>query len=269
MQSEYDNLFSTLSKIPKNNQYGFNELLIEDIFKSLESENIRLESDLNLLTRGKELQHAMKFNEKVENDILNFAVDEEKSQEILNKYTEVFDSTDAFINNIGTVLGTKSKDYLNTSQSLIQKYYRYLNPLPSNNNIKFDGDNGELNILIPFNNEEQYANVQHTLSSGQLNVLAISIFLAINESQKISKLDFLAIDDPIQNMDDVNRFAICDVLGSLKKQLILSTHDLDFVKLFIKKNEHIKSEIQLYILESPQLKSGKIKRIDFKTQDSI
>lgn len=71
----------------------------------------------------------------------------------------------------------------------------------------------------------------------------------MNESQNVSILDFLAIDDPIQNMDDVNRFSVCDVLGRLSKQLIFSTHDLDFVKLFVKKNQYQKSDIQVYMLK--------------------
>ncbi|OMF16157.1 hypothetical protein BK133_30580 [Paenibacillus sp. FSL H8-0548] len=219
--------------------------------------------EIRLLSRASELKRTLQFNEKVSSDIVKFEEEKEKIKQQLQHCRRVLESTNLFTDQIGGALGTQAKDFLNTSESLIQKYYRYLNPLPSNNVIKFEGENGELNILIPLQNESMFSNVKHTLSSGQLNVLAIAIFLAINESQQLSKLDFVAIDDPIQNMDDVNRFAICDVLGKLSKQLILSTHDMDFVKLFIKKNEHIKSDIQLYILESPQLKSGKIKRMDF------
>lgn len=47
------------------------------------------------------------------------------------------------------------------------------------------------------------------------NVLALYIFIATNEAQDNSYLDFIAIDDSIQNMDNVNRFSICDVLSQL------------------------------------------------------
>lgn len=263
LQKEYEDLFAVISKLPEVHKDSDNQTPIVDILTSYGTEEAKIETELILLSKASELKRTLQFNAKVSIDIKNFLKEQRKIEEQLRRCNDVLNSTKTFIDNIGRVLGAKAKDFLNTSQSLIQKYYRYLNPMPSQNAIKFDGDNGELNILVPIQDDTQFSNVKHTLSSGQLNVLAIAIFLAINESQKISQLDFVAIDDPIQNMDDVNRFAICDVLGSLKKQLILSTHDLDFVKLFIKKNEHISSQIQLYILESPQLKSGKIKRLDF------
>lgn len=264
LRNQYNALFALISKIPKGDKEAENQSSIANILTSFEEDEKKIEKDLRLLSKAAELRHAFQFNGKVSSDMADFQTKKENIQKKMNLCDDVLKSTEIFIEHIGGALGTKSKDFLNTSESLIQKYYRYLNPLPSNNIIKFDGDNGKLNILIPFQDDDtQFSNVKHSLSSGQLNVLAIAIFLAINESQKISQLDFVAIDDPIQNMDDVNRFAICDVLGGLKKQLILSTHDLDFVKLFVKKNEHIKSEIQLYMLESPQLKAGKVRRMDF------
>lgn len=261
LQDRYDNLFLILSHIPKENVYE--KVPIEDIIKSYDDNELVIESELILISKANEIKHQLHINEKVMSDVMEFEKELDEIEQQRSHGRNILNSTNLFVNQIGTHLGTQAKDFLNRSDSLIQKYYRYLNPLPSNNNVMFEGDNGELNILIPFQDDKQFSNVKHTLSSGQLHVLAIAIFLAINESQQLSQLDFVAIDDPIQNMDDVNRFAICDVLGSIKKQLILSTHDWDFIKLFIKKNEHIKSEIQLYILESPQLKIGKIKRIDF------
>jgi exonuclease SbcC len=265
IQNHYNTLFVLISKIPEYFKEDEYKIPIVDLLTSNRKQEEVIERELKLLSKAVELKRTLIFNEKVSGDIAKFQVEQESIDEQLSRCNDVLESTKTFVDNIGGALGIKAKDFLNTSQSLIQKYYRYLNPLPSNNVIKFDGENGELNIIIPLKDETKFSNVNHTLSSGQLNVLAIAIFLAINESQKISQLDFVAIDDPIQNMDDVNQFAICDVLGSLKKQLIFSTHDLDFVKLFIKKNDHLKSEIQLYMLESPQLQFGKIKRMDFIT----
>lgn len=69
-------------------------------------------------------------------------------------------------------------------------------------------------------------------------------------------MNFVAIDDPIQNMDDINQYSVCDVLGNIRKQLIFSTHDINFLKFFIKKNEHKSGDIQVYMLKEPIISSS-------------
>ncbi|OUS68267.1 hypothetical protein B1748_34395 [Paenibacillus sp. MY03] len=207
------------------------------------------------LSTNQKIQKDIKEMEKIRNNkIQEFSVTTEKLTEI-----------QTFLEEAAKRLGTTAKDILNQSSSSIQKYFRYLNPMPITSPIRFEGNDDELKIMLQTSGENKsLSNVQYTLSSGQLNVLAISIFLAVNQSQQVSVLDFVAIDDPIQNMDDVNQFSICDVLGTLSKQLLFATHDYEFVKLFIKKNEHRKDEIQVYMIDAPQLTEKKIKRLTFE-----
>lgn len=65
------------------------------------------------------------------------------------------------------------------------------------------------------------------LSSSQLNVLAVSIFLALNLGVQKLPLDCVILDDPLQSLDDVNLLGLTDMLRRLKqqRQLIISTHD--------------------------------------------
>jgi len=203
------------------------------------------------------------------NQHINTSIDgmlhEKRIKEVeIQIYDTKMNDISTFLKTAGSELGSTAKDILNKSSSTIQRYFRYLNPLPNTNIIRFEGEQDELKIMVQLPGEEKHlSNVQYTLSSGQLNVLAISIFLAINKSQQVSILDFVAIDDPIQNMDDVNQFSVCDVLGTIEKQLLFATHDFDFVKLFIKKHEHRKEEIQVYMIDSPSLVQEKIKRLTF------
>ncbi|UMR36093.1 AAA family ATPase [Paenibacillus polymyxa] len=200
---------------------------------------------------------------KADVEMLNY--DKIAREQEVGKYELKIEDISVFLKSAKSQLGSTALEYLNQSHSSIQKYFRYLNPLPSSLSIKFDGGHDELKIMVQMPSEEgkTLTNAQYTLSSGQLNVLAISIFLAINESQRVSILDFVAIDDPIQNMDDVNQFSICDVLGKLDKQILFATHDFDFVKLFVKKNEHQKENIQVYMIDSPSLIQEKVKRLTF------
>ncbi|NEX54798.1 SMC family ATPase, partial [Lactococcus lactis] len=140
---------------------------------------------------------------------------------------------------------------INSNESTIQQYFNYLNPNVSsyrNLNLNIDDKANTLDIEIIGNNKSVKA--VNVLSSGQLNVLAISIFIAKNISQSNSLIDFIAIDDPIQNMDDINQFSMIDILSQLKKQVIFTTHDAKYVNLFLKKNELRLDDISVYYLDS-------------------
>lgn len=77
----------------------------------------------------------------------------------------------------------------------------------------------------------------HHLSSGQLAVVSLAFTLAINKTYNISNnLKFLAIDDPIQEMDALNVHAFVELIRHefLKDyQLIFSTHS-DSNSLYMK-----------------------------------
>ncbi|MDQ0721910.1 exonuclease SbcC [Paenibacillus sp. W4I10] len=219
------------------------------------------ERKIGRLTEVSQVQYTIKHNQEIQNQIQDV---KKTIEDLYNKKTEIdqiADSLKKYIMQLFDFFDSDTRDYLNDNNSPIQKYYRYLNPLPSNDLIQFDGADEKLSIKVVFEDSFEESNAQNILSSGQLNVLAISIFLAINEAQNIIALDFIAIDDPIQNMDDVNQYSICDVLGQLDKQIIFSTHDLDFVKLFLKKNEHKKEDMQVFNFTSPFLVQNKIQHI--------
>ena len=141
---------------------------------------------------------------------------------------------------------------VNSNRSVIQRYFNYLNPNVSTyRNLYFNIDDkaNTLDIEIK-NNNNRTVKATSVLSSGQLNVLAISIFIAKNISQFNSDIDFIAIDDPIQNMDDINQFSMIDVLSQLNKQVIFTTHDAKYVNLFLKKNEVRLNDISVYYLDA-------------------
>ena len=233
---------------------------------ALEQVNDQL-NNLNLL---KELIMKNNMNESIRNQISNI---KEKGKFLageISKFDSFISLLSKYKENKHEYLGNGIADFLNQKNSTVKRYFRYLNPIPNNSDIIFEGDNEQLNIKVAFNRIHinkpgGKSNAKNILSSGQLNVLAISIFLAINEEQKIHSLDFIGIDDPIQNMDDINQYSMCDVLNNINKQLIISTHDMNFLKLFIKKNDYRKEEITVYNFKSPYIDSDKITKIEFNS----
>lgn len=99
--------------------------------------------------------------------------------------------------------------------------------------------------------EELKANPSFIFSSAQICTVALSFFLAMATRQQWSPLKLIAMDDPIQSMDDLNVVSLTDFLRVLVKpehgkQLVLSTHDLTFLQLMLKKFRFIKIGIIEY-----------------------
>jgi DNA repair protein SbcC/Rad50 len=254
-QKEYEkinqNIFLVSEIIPESKMDIPIDNIIGDFIKEVKEIEVRLEK----IKIAQEYYKKLKENEKVEGNIKDYKNIIEIKKGKIRQYKVAFDDIQNYREYISNQIGDKASDLLNQPDSKIQKYFRYLNPVPGVNKVLFKSPSAEeLEIVLSYEDKTNFltneSSVQHSLSSGQLYVLAISIFLAINESQNLSKLDFVGIDDPIQNMDDVNQFSICDVLSSINKQLIFSTHDFEFLRLFLKKNEFKKDSIQVFMLEN-------------------
>ena len=116
--------------------------------------------------------------------------------------------------------------YMYTAK-ILQNYQQGMGVLlttQNNSNIRF----------IANSNSEQ--DVMYQLSSGQIAVISFAFTLALNTTFKISKeFKFLSIDDPIQDMDSMNVYALIDLIRhSLPEyQILMSTHN-DTSAMFIK-----------------------------------
>ncbi|MEX2336359.1 MAG: hypothetical protein WD555_03710, partial [Fulvivirga sp.] len=73
------------------------------------------------------------------------------------------------------------------------------------------------------------------LSAGQLNVLSLSIFLAKVFETGSEIISTIFMDDPVQNLSDINILSFLDLIRSMitthDKQLVISSHDEHFYKL--------------------------------------
>ncbi|MFT4407460.1 AAA family ATPase [Bacillus cereus] len=259
IKEKWDKESELIGKISENSDATVS---IVELIETIQLDISSIEKDIAKINKLKEWLISIKNNNKIEEQVRNIR----KEKEYLNNERDYIKGIAAqlenYIERTYGEFGQQTMEYFNKPNSPIQKYFRYLNPLPTKNSIEFEGENEELWVKVVQEGEQKCTNnAKNVLSSGQLNVLAISIFLAMNAEQKLHSMDFVGIDDPIQNMDDVNQFSICDVLSSIKKQLIISTHDLNFLKLFLKKNEHRKEEIQIINFKSPILTNNKVKII--------
>jgi len=89
------------------------------------------------------------------------------------------------------------------------------------------------------------------LSSSQMNVLAVSVFLALNLGLPKLPLNAVMLDDPLQSLDDLNLLGLVDLLKRLRqrRQLILSTHDRRFASLLERKLRPVSSSERTIVVE--------------------
>lgn len=124
------------------------------------------------------------------------------------------------------------------NKDVINEVYRRIEPHPKLTKIDFStdfNDKGEPRLLITTGNDEGKVNPILFLSAGQINVLSLSIFLAKAFEYGNETIETIFMDDPIQNLSDINVLSFIDLLRTListhDKQIVISTHDEKFFRL--------------------------------------
>jgi uncharacterized protein YoxC len=92
----------------------------------------------------------------------------------------------------------------------------------------------EANILLTDRYLSQAVEPYLYVSTGQLNVLALAVFVAASLRQRLSELGFMMLDEPVQNLDDVHFLAFITLTKrvALSRQVIFSTADTNIAELF-------------------------------------
>lgn len=74
-------------------------------------------------------------------------------------------------------------------------------------------------------------------SEGQLNIVALSYFIAFGLSAGDRSLPFMIMDDPLQFMDEVNVLGFADLCRHIRseRQILVTTHDRRFARLLDRK----------------------------------
>lgn len=268
IKSEVSTINNKIQDI-KSNRNDLND------FEKLKSEGISLllvEQKIELLE--KELSAIKKITEDIyslekiynENEnLLKIKEIENERNHLITKKNRLKIAQDDFIalgkhfdDVILNSVKNKSKQY----KEKIQIIYNLLNPHLNFNELNIEvgetraGWKNSLRLELPLPGSNVVANPTYIFSSAQTNLLAIAVFLTFALDTKWSNLETIFLDDPIQNMDDINIYAFTDLIRKIseKKQVFFSTHD-DRIKDFIMMKMG-KDKVQLVEFEG----YGKIKK---------
>lgn len=190
------------------------------------SKLIRDISDINKLDPLK------KQLETINNELtkLNTKKDEvEKRKEYLDKLKKSFPKV------------IQSKILANLDPKLFNTLYKNLNPHQRFSDIELSVPikNNVIGIDLEASENGKKGKPEYLFSSAQLNTLGVCLFLSMSLRQNWLNFDTILLDDPVQNLDDINVLALIDLLRSIveinKKQIFISTHDERLYSLLQKK----------------------------------
>jgi DNA repair exonuclease SbcCD ATPase subunit len=127
-------------------------------------------------------------------------------------------------------------------EPLLQRIFATVDPHPSLRVASFltKTQRGHGRLWTELDDPTRDVNVRdpaRVLSSSQLNVLAVAIFLSFNLAIPSLPLQLVALDDPLQSLDNVNLLGLADLLRRVKagRQVVVSTHDDRLAELLERK----------------------------------
>jgi DNA repair exonuclease SbcCD ATPase subunit len=236
---------------------------IEDdiIYKTKEVNNKlnsldNFENDLKYISQSfnevyQELSNSKKMKElkALEEQFNEMSKQEQHNIKVINILGQLVEASTEAIQEISQQIIVQHQEFINT-------IYKRINPHPLFTEVEFNFDKNSkgsdiLNINCINKNLNNKVNPAFTFSSAQVNVVAVSIFLGMALRQQCSNLKTIMLDDPIQNMDDLNVISFIDILRNFlyinnketnNKQIIISTHDQNFHRLMIKKFRFVRNK---------------------------
>ena len=154
---------------------------------------------------------------------------------------------------------------------LLTRIYRRMDPHPSFRDVVLHATTyygrGRLwpTVVDPIHDiGPQDPNV--VLSSSQINVLALSIFLSLNLGLTNLPLTAAFLDDPVQSLDNINLLGLTDLLRRAKaeRQVFVSTHDAKLGKLLARKLRPIRGDERTIVTT---LQNWSPRGLDISTHD--
>lgn len=176
-------------------------------------------------------------------ELNEFKVKYRKKQKLLEVVQETTEKLRLLKTELSDFLIEKINSVFN--QETINDIYRKIDPHPDFRKIKlepqFDGIKPKLFIKAVDDNRKDEIDPILYLSSAQVNILSLSIFLAKAIQNQGVMINTIFMDDPIQYLDSINILSFIDLLRSIttdkkiNRQVVISTHDENFFNLLKKK----------------------------------
>lgn len=179
---------------------------------------------------------------ELESQLAAFEHDLESRERELQGRTETGELATSLLNALREASNAIVAGELARIEPLLQRIYATVDPHPSFRAVRFltRTVRGRGRLWTSLDDVPAQVTVDEpatVLSSSQLNVLAVSTFLALNLAVESLPLQLVVLDDPLQSLDTVNLLGLADLLRRVReaRQVIVSTHDETLAGLLARK----------------------------------
>jgi DNA repair protein SbcC/Rad50 len=153
-------------------------------------------------------------------------------ESIRDQVAELVEDSDALKSAVADAAREEAETKLVSAQQAIAEYFNHLSSNPAVGELKLDVDSdkrtGRNSYAIT---DQDGKDLTPILSQGDLNALALAIFLGLASAAKASSVfQFLMLDDPSQSLDSEHKRQLALLLNrvALHKRLIVATMDAEF-----------------------------------------
>lgn len=230
-------IFIELDKVDKN---------LEEISKAISKKREKLDSIEEKIEMLNSIYEVISINEKLEKIIEIQKTDEYKKQEEIKDSISIYiDKINDIIKLLGEHLQREAKEKVGIAKSKIDQYFKRITQNPGIEKIELKVSENKRTGLNFYSFENQNGmDPIPILSQGDLNSLAISIFLGLASTLKDSNpISFTLMDDPSQSLDSKEKKNLVNVINDFckDKNIIISTMDEEFRDLLKNNITKVKS----------------------------
>lgn len=181
------------------------------------------------------------------------------------------DVATAIIEGLREASASVVKARLEDMRPLIQRFFATADPHPAFRNASlystFKGGSGRVTPSLSDPVTAKTTELpQEYLSSSQLNVFAVAVFLALNLGMPALPIRTAILDDPLQSLDDLNLLGLIDLFRRVRehRQLIVSTHEERFAQLLQRKLRPVADgqRTRVIIFESWRREGPEVRQFD-------
>ncbi len=180
--------------------------------------------------------------EEIEEKIDSFRQEVEQLEAKISDRVETGNLADKYVDALEGATEKFVAQRLDSVSELLQRIYSRVHPHPTFRTIRLSSNfyyrRGRVTPYVSdpgseFDERDPFA----VMSSSQINVVALSIFLALNLGIQKVPLKTLMLDDPLQSLDDINLLGLMDLIRRARehRQIVLSTHDSRLANLLKRK----------------------------------